>query len=239
MCSCGGARGSLQTLAALSTLHLGATPRHAAPCCLVPHLPNCMISQRPPPVCPTVAACLTSLTTACPCPIPCPPLQATIPLDYGWLVTVDAVYSATPAGDDALEVDASDEDRDMWRVYLDKGDYRAALVHCRRSAHWPGLPLPACPCAALPCLSCVDARPCLSCVDALPCLPLPRSLALALAVLCLHLPLPVSPSPAISIPLPARCGALNINHSPPLPPLPPLQRCPAQRCLPCGGRCPV
>ncbi|KAL4423908.1 hypothetical protein ABPG75_001209 [Micractinium tetrahymenae] len=38
------------------------------------------------------------------------------------------------AGDDALEVDASDEDRDMWRVYLDKGDYRAALVHCRSAA---------------------------------------------------------------------------------------------------------
>lgn len=38
------------------------------------------------------------------------------------------------AGDDALEVDASNEDRDMWRVYLDKGDYRAALVHCRRRA---------------------------------------------------------------------------------------------------------
>lgn len=38
------------------------------------------------------------------------------------------------AGDDALEVDASDEDRDMWRVYLDKGDFRAALVHCRSAA---------------------------------------------------------------------------------------------------------
>ncbi len=36
------------------------------------------------------------------------------------------------AGDDALEVDASSEERDMWRVYLDKGDYRQALVHCRR-----------------------------------------------------------------------------------------------------------
>lgn len=40
------------------------------------------------------------------------------------------------AGDDALEVDMSDEDRDMWRVYLDKGDYRAALVQCRRSARF-------------------------------------------------------------------------------------------------------
>lgn len=38
------------------------------------------------------------------------------------------------AGDDALEVDASDEDRDMWRVYLDKGEFRAALVHCRSAA---------------------------------------------------------------------------------------------------------
>lgn len=38
------------------------------------------------------------------------------------------------AGDDALEVDVSDEDRDMWRVYLDKGEFRAALVHCRRHA---------------------------------------------------------------------------------------------------------
>lgn len=38
------------------------------------------------------------------------------------------------AGDDALEVDASGEDRDMWRVYLDKGDYRQSLVHCRSAA---------------------------------------------------------------------------------------------------------
>ncbi|KAI3432414.1 hypothetical protein D9Q98_003968 [Chlorella vulgaris] len=38
------------------------------------------------------------------------------------------------AGDDALEVEAAGEDRDMWRVHLDKGDYAAALVHCRSSA---------------------------------------------------------------------------------------------------------
>ncbi|PSC73297.1 vacuolar sorting-associated 18-like protein [Micractinium conductrix] len=38
------------------------------------------------------------------------------------------------AGDDALEVDASGEDRDMWRILLDKGEYRQALTHCRGAA---------------------------------------------------------------------------------------------------------
>lgn len=34
------------------------------------------------------------------------------------------------AGDDALEVDATEEDRDMWKVLLGRGDYRAALPYC-------------------------------------------------------------------------------------------------------------
>lgn len=34
------------------------------------------------------------------------------------------------AGDDALEVDATEEDRDMWKVLLERGDYRAALPYC-------------------------------------------------------------------------------------------------------------
>jgi hypothetical protein len=35
------------------------------------------------------------------------------------------------AGDDALEVDAADEDRDQWRVLLERGDFRQALPYCR------------------------------------------------------------------------------------------------------------
>jgi len=38
------------------------------------------------------------------------------------------------AGDDAYEVDATDEDRDLWKVLLEQGDYRAALPYCRTSA---------------------------------------------------------------------------------------------------------
>lgn len=37
------------------------------------------------------------------------------------------------AGDDAYEVDAAEEDRDMWRVFMDKGEFQAALLHCRTS----------------------------------------------------------------------------------------------------------
>jgi hypothetical protein len=36
-----------------------------------------------------------------------------------------------PPGDDALEVDATAEERDMWRAHLERGDYAAALLHCR------------------------------------------------------------------------------------------------------------
>ncbi|EFN52342.1 hypothetical protein CHLNCDRAFT_139164 [Chlorella variabilis] len=43
------------------------------------------------------------------------------------------------AGDDALEVDGSGEDRDMWRVCLDKGEYRAALHYARCRGDWEGL----------------------------------------------------------------------------------------------------
>jgi hypothetical protein len=38
------------------------------------------------------------------------------------------------AGDDALEVDATAEERDMWRAHLERGDYAAALLHCRTAA---------------------------------------------------------------------------------------------------------
>lgn len=37
----------------------------------------------------------------------------------------------TLPGDDALEVDATGEERDMWRAHLERGDYGAALLHCR------------------------------------------------------------------------------------------------------------
>lgn len=35
------------------------------------------------------------------------------------------------AGDDAYEVDASQEDRDLWKIFLEQGDYHAALPYCR------------------------------------------------------------------------------------------------------------
>lgn len=34
------------------------------------------------------------------------------------------------AGDDALEVDTSNEDKNMWKVYLEKGEFDAALKYC-------------------------------------------------------------------------------------------------------------
>ncbi|KAL4539605.1 hypothetical protein Ndes2437B_g02032 [Nannochloris sp. 'desiccata'] len=38
------------------------------------------------------------------------------------------------AGDDALEVDTNNEDRDMWQVYLERGEYSLSLPYCRTSA---------------------------------------------------------------------------------------------------------
>jgi hypothetical protein len=38
------------------------------------------------------------------------------------------------AGDDALEVDTDNEDRDMWQVFLDRGDYSLSLRYCRTAA---------------------------------------------------------------------------------------------------------
>lgn len=37
------------------------------------------------------------------------------------------------AGDDCWEVDTHDEDRDMWRIFLNKGDYKNALSYCATS----------------------------------------------------------------------------------------------------------
>jgi vacuolar protein sorting-associated protein 18 len=38
------------------------------------------------------------------------------------------------AGDDALEVDTKNEDRDMWQVFLDRGEYSLSLPYCRTAA---------------------------------------------------------------------------------------------------------
>lgn len=38
------------------------------------------------------------------------------------------------AGDDIYEIDYSNEDRDMWKIYLLKGDFSSALSHCRTSS---------------------------------------------------------------------------------------------------------
>ncbi|KAL6783732.1 VPS18 [Auxenochlorella protothecoides x Auxenochlorella symbiontica] len=38
------------------------------------------------------------------------------------------------AGDDLFELDAGSEDRDMWRTFLDAGEFGAALLHCSTAA---------------------------------------------------------------------------------------------------------
>lgn len=38
------------------------------------------------------------------------------------------------AGDDVYEIDHSNEDRDMWKIFLSRGDYKAALPFCRTAS---------------------------------------------------------------------------------------------------------
>lgn len=50
------------------------------------------------------------------------------------VVLCAALSAHVCAGDDALEMDASDDDPNMWQVYLDKGELCAAVMSCRRHA---------------------------------------------------------------------------------------------------------
>ena len=62
------------------------------------------------------------------------PLRGAAALPLGLCRDALAGRVTVLAGDDALEVDTADEDRDMWKVYLDKGEYSSALPFCRTAA---------------------------------------------------------------------------------------------------------
>jgi vacuolar protein sorting-associated protein 18 len=59
------------------------------------------------------------------------PLRGAAALPLGLCRDALAGRVVVLAGDDAFEIDASDEDRDMWKAMLDRGDYRSAVAFCR------------------------------------------------------------------------------------------------------------
>lgn len=62
------------------------------------------------------------------------PLRGGIALPLGLSRDALAGRVVILAGDNALEIDNSNEDRDIWKVFMEKGDYRASLAFCRTSA---------------------------------------------------------------------------------------------------------
>ena len=59
------------------------------------------------------------------------PLRGAAALPLGLGCDVVAGRVDVLAGDEALEIDSSNEDRDMWKVYLDRGEFAQALYFCR------------------------------------------------------------------------------------------------------------
>lgn len=59
------------------------------------------------------------------------PMRGAAALPLGLCRDILAGRILVLAGDDAFEVDTSDEDRDLWKILLERGDYRAALMQCR------------------------------------------------------------------------------------------------------------
>ena len=59
------------------------------------------------------------------------PMRGDVALPLGLCRDVLEGQLLVLAGDDVYEIDCSREDNDMWKVFLEKGDYHAALPYCR------------------------------------------------------------------------------------------------------------